>query len=226
MKVNVIIDTVCPWCYIGKRRFEQALALRPDLNLKLAWHAFLLNIEMPAGGIARNLYLTRKFGSEARVRRIYGAIEEAGQSVEINFAFDRIARTPNSVDSHRLIRFAERTGKADAMVETLFIEYFINGRDIGSRPVLLDFGRKLGLDVEGLRDYLDSEEGVRSIYDENSRAHRLGVNSVPSFVFNEKMVISGAQEPQVLASMIDAAIAPPERPQRSFFLRISAIFGS
>ena len=207
MKVNVIIDTVCPWCYIGKRRFEQALALRPDFNVKLAWHAFLLNSEMPAGGIARNLYLTRKFGSEARVRRIYGAIEEAGQSVEINFAFDRIARTPNSVDSHRLIRFAERTGKADAMVETLFIEYFINGRDIGSRPVLLDFGRKLDLDVEGLRDYLDSEEGVRSIYDENSRAHRLGVNGVPSFVFNEKMVISGAQEPQVLASMIDAAIA-------------------
>ena len=207
MKVNVIIDTVCPWCYIGKRRFEQALALRPDLDVKLAWRAFLLNSEMPAGGIARNLYLTRKFGSEARVRRIYGAIEEAGQSVEINFAFDRIARTPNSVDSHRLIRFAERTGKADAMVETLFIEYFINGRDIGSRPVLLDFGCKLGLDVEGLRDYLDSEEGVRSIYDENSRAHRLGVNGVPSFVFNEKMVISGAQEPQVLASMIDAAIA-------------------
>ncbi|MED5396025.1 MAG: DsbA family oxidoreductase [Pseudomonadota bacterium] len=207
MKVNVIIDTVCPWCYIGKRRFEQALALRPDLDVKLAWRAFLLNSEMPAGGIARNLYLTRKFGSEARVRRIYGAIEEAGQSVEINFAFDRIARTPNSVDSHRLIRFAERTGKADAMVETLFIEYFINGRDIGSRPVLLDFGRKLDLDVEGLRNYLDSEEGVRSIYDENSRAHRLGVNGVPSFVFNEKMVISGAQEPQVLASMIDAAIA-------------------
>ena len=207
MKVNVIIDTVCPWCYIGKRRFEQALALRPDFNVKLAWRAFLLNSEMPAGGIARNLYLTRKFGSEARVRRIYGAIEEAGQSVEINFAFDRIARTPNSVDSHRLIRFAERTGKADAMVETLFIEYFINGRDIGSRPVLLDFGRKLDLDVEGLRNYLDSEEGVRSIYDENSRAHRLGVNGVPSFVFNEKMVISGAQEPQVLASMIDAAIA-------------------
>ena len=207
MKVNVIIDTVCPWCYIGKRRFEQALALRPDLDVNLAWRAFLLNSEMPAGGIARNLYLTRKFGSEARVRRIYGAIEEAGQSVEINFAFDRIARTPNSVDSHRLIRFAERTGKADAMVETLFIEYFINGRDIGSRPVLLDFGRKLDLDVEGLRKYLDSEEGVRSIYDENSRAHRLGVNGVPSFVFNEKMVISGAQEPQVLASMIDAAIA-------------------
>ena len=207
MKVNVIIDTVCPWCYIGKRRFEQAFALRPDLDVKLAWHAFLLNSEMPAGGIVRNLYLTRKFGSEARVRRIYGAIEEAGQSVEINFAFARIARTPNSVDSHRLIRFAERTGKADAMVETLFIEYFINGRDIGSRPVLLDFGRKLDLDVEGLRDYLDSEEDVRSIYDENSRAHRLGVNGVPSFVFNEKMVISGAQEPQVLASMIDAAIA-------------------
>ena len=207
MKVNVIIDTVCPWCYIGKRRFEQALALRPDLDVKLAWRAFLLNSEMPAGGIARNLYLTRKFGSEARIRCIYGAIEEAGQSVEINFAFDRIARTPNSVDSHRLIRFAERTGKADAMVETLFIEYFINGRDIGSRPVLLDFGSELGLDVEGLRDYLDGEEDVRSIYDENFRAHRLGVTSVPSFVFNEKMVISGAQEPQVLASMIDAAIA-------------------
>ena len=207
MKVNVIIDTVCPWCYIGKRRFEQALALRPGLNVKLVWCPFLLNREMPAGGIARNLYLTRKFGSEARVQRVYGAIEEAGQSVEINFAFDRINRTPNSVDSHRLIRFADRTGKANATIETLFIEYFINGRDIGSRPVLLNFGRKLGLDVESLRDYLNSEEDVRSIYDENSRAHDLGVDGVPSFVFNDMMVISGAQEPQVLACMIDAAIA-------------------
>jgi len=207
VKVNVIIDTVCPWCYIGKRRFEQALALRPGLNVKLVWCPFLLNREMPAGGIARNLYLTRKFGSEARVRRIYGAIEEAGQSVEINFAFDRINCTPNSVDSHRLIRFADRTGKANATIETLFIEYFINGRDIGSRPVLLNFGRKLGLDVESLRDYLNSEEDVRSIYDENSRAHDLGVDGVPSFVFNDMMVISGAQEPQVLACMMDAAIA-------------------
>ena len=196
-QIDVISDVICPWCYIGKRRFEQALALRPGLNVKLVWCPFLLNREMPAGGIARNLYLTRKFGSEARVRRIYGAIEEAGQSVEINFAFDRINCTPNSVDSHRLIRFADRTGKANATLETLFIEYFINGRDIG----------KLGLDMESLRDYLNSEEDVRWIYDENSRAHDLGVDGVPSFVFNDMMVISGAQEPQVLACMMDAAIA-------------------
>lgn len=186
---------------------EQALALRPHVDIDLVWRPFLLNREIPADGIDRTAYLIRKFGSEARVRRVYGAIAQAGESVDIDFAFDRIDRTPNSVDSHRLIRYALLNGANPRIVETLFFEYFIEGLDIGRQDVLQEIGARNGLDGAAIGAYLNSEEDIDFIYDENTRAHRMGVNGVPAFVFNEKMVISGAQEPQILARMIDAAIA-------------------
>jgi predicted DsbA family dithiol-disulfide isomerase len=186
---------------------EQALALRPHVDIDLVWRPFLLNREIPADGIDRTAYLIRKFGSEARVRRVYGAIAQAGESVDIDFAFDRIDRTPNSVDSHRLIRYALLNGANPRIVETLFFEYFIEGLDIGRQDVLQEIGARDGLDGAAIGAYLNSEEDIDFVYDENRRAHRMGVNGVPAFVFNEKMVISGAQEPQILARMIDAAIA-------------------
>ena len=186
---------------------EQALALRPHVDIDLVWRPFLLNREIPADGIDRTAYLIRKFGSEARVRRIYGAIAQAGESVDIDFAFDRIDRTPNSVDSHRLIRYALLNGTNPRIVETLFFEYFIEGLDIGRQDVLQEIGARDGLDGDAIGAYLKSEEDIDFVYDENTRAHRMGVNGVPAFVFNEKMIISGAQEPQILARMIDAAIA-------------------
>ncbi len=186
---------------------EQALALRPHVDIDLVWRPFLLNREIPADGIDRTAYLIRKFGSEARVRRIYGAIAQAGESVDIEFAFDRIDRTPNSVDSHRLIRYALLNGTNPRIVETLFFEYFIEGLDIGRQDVLQEIGARDGLDGDAIGAYLNSEEDIDFVYDENTRAHRMGVNGVPAFVFNKKMIISGAQEPQILARMIDAAIA-------------------
>jgi len=207
MEIQMIFDTVCPWCYIGKRRMEQALALRPHVDIDLVWRPFLLNREIPADGIDRTAYLIRKFGSEARVRRIYGAIAQAGESVDIDFAFDRIERTPNSVDSHRLIRYALLNGANPRIVETLFFEYFIEGLDIGRQDVLQEIGARDGLDGAAIGAYLNSEEDIDFVYNENTRARRMGINGVPAFVFNEKMVISGAQEPQILARMIDAAIA-------------------
>jgi len=207
MDIQVIFDTVCPWCYIGKRRIEQALALRPHADARLVWRPFLLNREIPADGIDRTAYLIRKFGSEARVRRIYGAIAQAGESVDIDFAFDRIDRTPNSVDSHRLIRFALAAGCDESIVEHLFFDYFIHGVDIGRRDVLVGIGERVGLDVDTLVSYLDGGEDIDFVYDENTRAHRMGINGVPAYVFNNRMVISGAQEPQILARMIDAAQA-------------------
>ena len=207
MEIQVIFDTVCPWCYIGKRRLEQALALRPHVGIDLVWRPFLLNREIPTEGIDRTAYLIRKFGSEARVRRIYGAIAQAGESVDIDFEFDRIDRTPNSVDSHRLIRFALRNGAGPRIVEILFFEYFIEGLDIGRQDILQEIGERAGLDGNAIGGYLNSEEDIDFVYDQNTRAHRMGVNGVPAFVFNENMIISGAQEPQILARMIDAALA-------------------
>lgn len=207
MEIDIIFDTVCPWCYIGKRRLEMALSMRPQIRAKPNWRPFLLNPEMPPEGIDRTAYLVKKFGSESRVSRIYGAIGEAGLSVEIDFAFERIGKTPNSVDSHRLVRFAHERGLAGDVVEALFVEFFINGRDIGDLRVLTEIGAANGLDAQEVEAYLDTDADVNTIHDDNVRAHRLGINGVPSFAFNEKFVISGAQEPQVLARMLDAALA-------------------
>ncbi|MBL6929183.1 MAG: DsbA family oxidoreductase [Rhodospirillales bacterium] len=212
MRVDVVFDTICPWCYVGKRRLEAARLLRPNVEITPRWRPFLLNPDMPGEGMERDTYLVRKFGTEARVRRIYGAIGDAGQSVEIDFAFDRIRQTPNSVNSHRLVQFAENHGQtnavADAVVEALFLNYFINGKDIGDDDVLIKIGVDIGLDENKLGDYLSSDEDVSFVYEENARAHRRGINSVPSYVLGGSMVISGAHEPQVLARLIDAAAAP------------------
>ncbi len=207
MRLDVIFDTVCPWCFIGKRRLQKAIAMRPEFHIDIVWHPFLLNPDMPSGGIDRTAYLIKKIGSETRVRRIYGAIGEAGQSVEIDFAFDRIGRTPNSVDSHRLIRYAAQTVDAAPLVEALFSEYFLNGGDIGDTDVLIEIGIRHGLEPKTLRHYLASDEDVDAIYEDNARAHRLGVNGVPAFAFDGAMVISGAQEPEVLVRVMDAAHA-------------------
>lgn len=205
MRIDIIYDVVCPWCYIGKRRLEQALGRCPEVRAKPCWRPFLLNPEMPTDGIDRSVYLVKKFGSESRVRRIYGAIQEAGQTVEIDFKFDDIRQTPNTVNAHRLVLFADRLGRAGDIVEALFLEYFVNGRDIGDTEVLATMGRNLGLDAGELRTYLGGDDDVALIHEENARAHRLGINGVPSFVFNGRMVISGAQEPEVLARVLDAA---------------------
>ena len=212
MKIQVFFDIVCPWCYIGKRRIEQAIALRPHVDAILSWRPFLLNQEIPPEGIDQTAYLIRKFGSETRIRRVYGAIAQAGESVDINFAFDRINKTPNSVDSHRFIRFAQQNGANESAVETLFFEYFINGMDIGCKKVLCDIGSRLGLQKKSIEAYLYSDEDINFVHDENTRAHRMGVNGVPAFIFNEKMIISGAQDPQILARMIDAAFATEASP--------------
>jgi predicted DsbA family dithiol-disulfide isomerase len=205
VRINVISDSVCPWCYIGKRRLEQALALRPHIRPEITWQDFLLNPEIPPEGLDRSNYLIRKFGSENRVRRVYGAIADAGLSVEIDFAFDRIDRTPNTVDAHRLIRKAQENGTAEDVVEALFHAFFIDGLDIGDKSLLEQIGSENGLDRKKLTRYFNSDDDITEIYDENARAHRLGVNGVPAFVFNDDWVISGAQEPQVLARMLDAA---------------------
>jgi len=207
MRIDVIFDTVCPWCYVGKRRLEAALRLRPHAKVELGWWPFLLDPDMPYDGMDRGAYLARKFGSETRVRRVYGAIADAGRAVGIDFSFDRIRHTPNSVGSHRLVQFAARAGRGEAAVEALFFDYFINGGNIGETDTLQVIGCGLGLDGKALSAYLAGYEDVAFVYEENARAHRKGINSVPSFVFNGSMVISGAHEPQVLARMIDAAAA-------------------
>ena len=205
MIIDVVMDTVCPWCYIGKRRLEHALSLRPDIPVQIRWRPFLLNPEIPPQGIDRTAYLFKKFGSEARIKRVYGAIADTGLTVEIDFDFDRIDKTPNTVNTHRFIGLASDAGKADEAVEALFRAFFMEGRDTGNPDVLSDIGTGLGLEREKIETLLRGSHGTEAIYEENARAHRLGLNGVPAFVFDDNFVISGAQEPEVLARVIDAA---------------------
>ena len=179
--------------------------MRPEIRPQLEWWPFLLNPDLPPEGIDRTTYLIRKFGSEARVGRIHVAIADVGQSVEIDFAFDRIRRTPNTVNAHRLIRFAGLYKRADSMVEALYYNHFVRGRDIGDVGVLIQIGSEVDLDTRLLRMYLRSDADLATIYAENARAHRLGINGVPAFVFNGALVTCGAQEPTVLARIIDVA---------------------
>lgn len=203
--VEIVFDPACPWCFIGKRRFEQALARRPGVVAEVVWRPFLLHPDMPMEGLPRRDYLTRRYGGETRVRRVLRAITEAGQSTRITFAFDSIRRAPSSVDAHRLVRFAEAEGQQHVAVEALFHEHFVRGRDIGDRAVLLDIGREIGLDRDALGIYLASGADVEWVHDEHVRATRAGISGVPSFVVADGLVIAGAQESRILAKLLDVA---------------------
>ena len=207
MKIDIFFDPICPWCYIGKRRLQRALGQRPAISAQLCWRPFMLNPDMPQGGIERTAYLLHKLGSESRVRRLLGALEVAGQSEEINFQFDTITQTPSTVDAHRLVRYASEMGLGEAAVEALFRGFFVEGRNIGAFDELSAIGRSLGLDGGALDAYLDSDIDTEWVLDQNSSAHRLGVNGVPCFLLNGEMALQGAQPPEILSRLLDAAAA-------------------
>lgn len=205
MRIEFIFDTVCPWCYVGKRRFERALAQRPGARVDIRWRPFLLNPDIPLDGIDRHAYLDRKFGGPARVQRVYAAVAAAGESEGITFAFDRIARAPNTLNSHRMIRFAGGLGREAETVEALYRGYFCEGRDIGDIRELTGIGEAVGLPVAKLESYLRSEADIALVMNDNARAHRLGVNGVPCLVLDGQYAVAGAQEPDVLLRLIDIA---------------------
>jgi len=207
MRIDVYFDPICPWCYIGKRRLQRALGLRPAIRAELHWKPFMLNPDMPQGGMERTAYLLHKLGTEARVRRLLGALESTGQSEEIAFKFDNISQTPNTVDAHRLVYYASALGQAEQVVEALFHSYFVEGGDIGAFDELSAIGRKVGLDGGALDAYLDSTTDYEWVLDQNSTAHRLGVNGAPCFLLNGELALQGAQQAKILARLLDAAAA-------------------
>ena len=204
MQVAIVSDTICPWCYIGKRRFERARAGRPA-DLAVEWRPFQLNPDMPVDGVERQRYMVAKFGSEERVAEIFGAIEEAGDAEGIRFVFERIARTPNTVNSHRLIEFAGQRGAQDAVVEALFRRYFEQGEDIGDCAVLEAAGVDGGLDEDEVRRFLSGTEGAEFVRRESEAASRMGISGVPCFIFEGKYAVSGAQPPDVFERVFELA---------------------
>jgi len=203
MHIDIVADVVCPWCYIGKRRLEGALAQRPGLAVTRSWRAFQLNPDLPVEGVSHGLYLAAKFGRAQKARRAHAALAAAGRREGIAFAFERIGRAPNTLRAHRLIRFA--AGAADAVVEALFRAYFLCGLDIGDIDAVAAIAERAGLDGLAVRRYLAGEAGAAEVREEDRRARRLGIHAVPCFVLEREYAISGAQEPEMFLSLFDVA---------------------
>jgi predicted DsbA family dithiol-disulfide isomerase len=203
MRIDIISDVICPWCFIGKRRLERALTLRPEVTNEITWRPFQLNPDMPEEGMDRRAYLAAKFGGEAHADRLYTNVREAGATVDIPFAFDRIRRTPNTRDAHRLIRYAAAEGRADPMVEALFQAYFIDGRDIGSCGTLAEIAGEVGLDRRAVALWLDSPADRAEVLAEDRGARRIGINAVPCFIFERHYAVSGAQDPEFFLPVFD-----------------------
>ena len=209
--IDVVSDVVCPWCYIGKRRLEAALArLResePDLPIQVRWHPFQLNPDLPAEGIDRRQYVETKFGGPERARQVYARVGAAGETVGIPFAFDAIQRQPNTLDAHRLVAWAQSRNEGDpeALVEALFRAYFLEGRYVGDREELVRLAEAAGYDPTDARTFLDSDELKDAIADADLRARSMGISGVPFFIFGGKTALSGAQEPEALLDAIAKA---------------------
>ena len=205
MRLDIFADVICPWCWIGKRRLERALKVRPQEGVQIRWRAFQLNPGMPVGGMDRKEYLSAKFGGDGQATRIYDVIRAAGDSEGLEFAFDRIQRTPSTLKAHRLVRLAQERGQGSSMMEALFQAYFARGEDIGDREVLVDAAAGIGLVSEEVRRHVDSAEGLEAVQAEDALARRHGINGVPCYIFNGKFALAGAHEPEVLFQLFDLA---------------------
>lgn len=206
LTVDVISDVICPWCWIGKRRLEKAIASL-DHPVKVCWLPFQLNPTMPKEGISRRDYRTRKFGSWERSLELDAQVAAAGKAEGIDFAFDKMERTPNTLDAHRLIWLADMKGVQDAVVEALFRAYFTNGRDISDRQTLIDVVAEGGLDRERAEAMLDSSDGQEALRESDELGRRHRVDGVPFFIVNGTITLSGAQPPDAFLEAFRKALA-------------------
>jgi predicted DsbA family dithiol-disulfide isomerase len=203
VRIDVVSDVVCPWCFIGKRRLEKALALKPDVPVEVHWHPYFLNDWIPREGISRADYLTTKFGSPERYAGIAQRVTAAAAAEGLDYAMDKISRQPNTLDAHRLIRWAGGIGKAAEMKQRLMELYFTEGADLSNRAVLVQAAADVGLDAEDVGEALASDQDVAEVEQEAQSAKEAGIEGVPMFIFGGKFAVSGAQAPEYLAEAIE-----------------------
>ena len=206
--IEVVSDIVCPWCFIGKRRLEKALALLDRRNVEVRWRAFQLNPGTAKAGMDRREYRLRKFGSAAYAQQLEARVVAAGAEDGIDFQFDRIERIPNTFDAHRLAWLAGNEGAQDAVVESLFRAYFIDSEDVGNSEVLRKIGVENGLSPDKVDELLASDLGATEVVAEETYARLSGVNGVPTFFIDGAPITSGAQKPHLLASILRPALDP------------------
>ena len=203
--VDIVSDTICPWCYIGKRRFERALDLSGRNDIAISRRPFQLNPDMPPEGMTRDDYVRAKFGGGDRPRQIYQAIAESGREAGIEFQFSKIKRTPNTVLSHRLVYWSAKQERQDEVVASLFKAYFEDGLDLGDLDILVECAARVGLDREDARKFLQSDDGRQEVVASDVYARRLGINGVPCFIVNRKYAVSGAQPPSAFVEVFNLA---------------------
>lgn len=211
MQLDIISDPVCPWCYVGKKRMEIAIAARPAMQIDLAYRVFQLNPDMPREGMDRKEHMRRKFGEAKAPSGMADALAAAGRELGIEFNFSLIQRTPNTVDAHRLIRWSHNAGLQAELVENMFRRYFTDGDDIGDHSVLLDIARDTGLDTDIIGDLLARDSDMDLIREEDATARRIGIQGVPSYVIANKYLLVGAQEPEILGKALDTAYAESQQ---------------
>src|SRR5258706_5069889 len=209
----VFIDVICPWCLVGKRRLERALTMIDSESLRVTWLPFELNPEMPKDGMERRDYRTRKFGSWERSSQLDRQMTEMGAGEGIDFHFDRIVRTHNTLNAHRLIWLARQTGGQDALVERLFRAYFSEGRDIGSQDVLRDVAVEAGMERARVSSLLEGDEGALQVSQEEETARHAGLSGVPAFILNRRPLLVGAHPPDIIASALRRAMDAPANAQ-------------
>ena len=205
VRIDIVSDVVCPWCFIGKRRLEKAIELKPDIPVELHWRPFFLNDWIPREGISREQYLITKFGSVERYGAIAQRVTAAAAAEGLIYAADKVKRQPNTLDCHRLIRWAEAQGKAAEMKQKLMDLYFTQGADLTDRAVLVRAAADCGLDANTVRSWLASDKDVTEVEREATAAKESGIEGVPCFIVGGVLAISGAQAPEYLADAIERA---------------------
>ena len=213
LSLDIVSDVVCPWCFVGKRRLERALAMRPGCRdrLVIRWRPFQLAPDMPQEGQDPRVYYARKFPDPARRRALFLTLVGEGEAVGIRFAFDRIARLPNTFDAHRLIRWAGSAGRQDEVVEALFRAHFEEGLFIGDHAVLVDIARRAGMDADLVAELLAGDRDAALIRQDLAAAAAMGVTGVPCFIFGGRMVLPGAQDEETLVALFDRLEAALEQ---------------
>lgn len=207
VRIDVVSDVVCPWCFIGKHRLEKALALRPDIPVEVRYRPYFLNDWIPREGMSREQYLTTKFGSVDRYKGIAQRVAAAAAEEGLVYAADKMKRQPNTLDCHRLIRWAEAIGKAPQMKQKLMDLYFTQGADLTDSYTLVKAATDIGLDANQVSADLASDKDVAEIEAEALSAKEAGIEGVPCFILGGKLAVSGAQSPEYLADAIDRMAA-------------------
>lgn len=206
LSIDVVSDVVCPWCYVGKKRLERALALVPEVQVAIHWRPFQLDPTIPQEGLPRRAYMEKKFGSLEKIAPVHERLTAMGKDLGIPFHFSAIAISPNTLDCHRLIRwaFGERQ---DAMVETLFRAFFVDGLNLADHHVLASLAAQCGFEANDILKALNSNEDRDAVIGEIAAAQELGIQGVPFFIFGQRYAVSGAESPEHLASAIRQAVA-------------------